>query len=209
MASQCRRSRKSPVRRSRRALDYSLAMLRAPTRCPLNSRKTERSEPCGTQNHTSCLAALRAPFALFAVLAAALSLFGGESGSHAEYIGGTESQVQTNCSGVLNAVDEVFFTFSAKQVQMRIPYERINLLEYGQKVNGRYVEAILISPLFLMSKKREHYLTVGFEDNEGKQQALIFKVSKNDIRTILVSLEAKTGQLVRYQDEEARKGGKD
>jgi len=92
---------------------------------------------------------------------------------------------------------------------MRIPYERINLLEYGQKVNGRYLEAILISPLFLMSKKREHYLTVGFEDNDGKQQALIFKVSKNDIRTILVSLEAKTGQVVRYQDEEARKGGKD
>ncbi len=50
---------------------------------------------------------------------------------------------------------------------------------------------------------------MGFEDNEGKQQALIFKVSKNDIRTILVSLEAKTGQLVRYQDDEARKGGKD
>jgi hypothetical protein len=59
-----------------------------------------------------------------------------------------------------------------------------------------------------MSKKREHYLTVGFEDNDGKQQALIFKVSKGDIRTILVSLEAKTGQVVRYQDEEARKGGK-
>lgn len=155
------------------------------------------------------LAMLRAPIGLLAALTAATLLASSESGSHAEYIGGTESQVRTNCSGVVNAVDEVFFTFSAKQVQIRIPYERINLLEYGQKVNGRYLEAILISPLFLMSKKREHYLTVGFEDNEGKQQALIFKVSKNDIRTILVSLEAKTGQLVRYQDEEARKGGKD
>jgi hypothetical protein len=154
------------------------------------------------------LAMLRAPIAFCAALSIAAVLLGGESGSHAEYIGGTESQVRTNSSGVLNAVDEVFFTFSAKQVQIRIPYERINLLEYGQKVNGRYLEAILISPLFLMSKKREHYLTVGFEDNEGKQQALIFKVSKGDIRTILVSLEAKTGRLVQYQDEEARKGGK-
>ncbi len=155
------------------------------------------------------LAMSRVLIGFFAALALAPVLAGSEPGSHAEYIGGTESQVQTNCSGVLNAVDEVFFTFSSKQVQMKIPYERINLLEYGQKVNGRYLEAILISPLFLMSKKREHYLTVGFEDNAGKQQALIFKVSKNDIRTILVSLEAKTGQLVRYQDEEARKGGKD
>jgi len=152
---------------------------------------------------------LRALIGFFALFSLALVLVGSESGSQAEYIGGTESQVQTNCSGVLNAVDEVFFTFSSKQVQMRIPYERINLLEYGQKVNGRIVEAILISPLFLMSKRRDHYLTVGFEDNDGKQQALVFKVSKNGIRTILVSLEAKTGQLVRYQDEEARKGGKD
>src|SRR5271165_4255007 len=152
---------------------------------------------------------LRALIGFFALFSLALVLVGSESGSRAEYIGGTESQVQTNCSGVLNAVDEVFFTFSSKQVQMRIPYERINLLEYGQKVNGRIVEAILISPLFLMSKRRDHYLTVGFEDNDGKQQALVFKVSKNGIRTILVSLEAKTGQLVRYQDEEARKGGKD
>ena len=152
---------------------------------------------------------VRALIGVLSVLSLASFLAGSETGSHAEYIGGTESQVRTNCSGVLNAVDDVFFTFSAKQVQMKIPYERINLLEYGQKVNSRYLEAILISPLFLMSKKREHYLTVGFEDNQGKQQALIFKVSKNDIRIILVSLEAKTGQVVRYQDEEARKGGKD
>jgi hypothetical protein len=152
---------------------------------------------------------VRALIGLLAVFWMAPFLSAGEPGSHADYIGGTESQVQTNSSGILNAVDEVFFTFSGKQVQMRIPYERINLLEYGQTVNGRYLEAILISPLFLMSKKREHYLTVGFEDNQGKQQALVFKVSKGDIRTILVALEAKTGQVVRYQDEEARKGGKD
>jgi hypothetical protein len=152
---------------------------------------------------------VRALVGFLCVLSLPLFLAGADTGSHAEYIGGTESQVRTNCSGVLNAVDDVFFTFSAKEVRMKIPYERINLLEYGQKVNSRYVEAILISPLFLMSKKREHYLTVGFEDNQGKQQALIFKVSKNDIRIILVSLEAKTGQVVRYQDEEARKGGKD
>lgn len=102
------------------------------------------------------LAMLRALIGFLGVLSLALVLAASETGSHAEYIGGAEPQVRTNCTGVLNAVDDVFFTFSAKQVQMRIPYERINLLEYGQKVNGRYVEAILISPLFLKSKKREH-----------------------------------------------------
>jgi hypothetical protein len=67
---------------------------------------------------------------------------------------------------------------------------------------------LLVSRMFQLVKKRQHYLTVGFEDNEGRQQALVFRVDKNEIRTILVSLEAKTGQRVQYQDAEARKQGK-
>jgi hypothetical protein len=37
---------------------------------------------------------------------------------------------------------------------------------------------------------------------------MIFRVSKNDIRALLVSLEARTGRKVTFQDEEARKAGK-
>jgi len=33
-------------------------------------------------------------------------------------------------------------------------------------------------------------------------------VDKNDIRATLASLEARTGQKVQYQDEEARKAGR-
>ena len=54
----------------------------------------------------------------------------------------------------------------------------------------------------------QHFLTVGFQDDDGHQQALVFKVSKNDIRLTLVALEARTGQTVRFQDEEARIAGK-
>jgi hypothetical protein len=131
-----------------------------------------------------------------------------DAGGHAEYMGGTEPNIRVNSNGSLSALDNVFFVFSAHGVTVRVPYERINLIEYGQRVSNRVVEAILISPLFLMAKKREHYLTIGFEDNEGHQQALVFKVDKNDIRTVLVSLEARTGQRIQYQDDEARHGGK-
>ena len=72
----------------------------------------------------------------------------------------------------------------------------------------RYVAAVLVSPLLLLSKKRQHFLTVGYSDDNGKQQAMIFRVDKDDIRTILVSLEARTGRKVQFQDEEARKAGK-
>jgi hypothetical protein len=108
----------------------------------------------------------------------------------------------------MQTVDQTYFVFLSKQSQIKIPYERINLVEYGQKVESRYLAAVVISPLFLMAKKREHFLTIGFQDDSGKQQALIFRVDKSDIRAALVTLEARTGQQVQYQDEEARKAGK-
>jgi hypothetical protein len=37
---------------------------------------------------------------------------------------------------------------------------------------------------------------------------MVFKVGKDDIRTVLVSLEARTGRRVEFQDDDARKGGK-
>jgi hypothetical protein len=133
---------------------------------------------------------------------------GGHLGSRGEYVGGTEPQIRTNLPGTLQAFDNVYFVFSGSKVSVRIPYERINLVEYGQDVSEHVVAMLLVSRMFQLVKKRQHYLTVGFEDNEGHQQALVFRVDKNEIRTILVSLEAKTGQRVQYQDAEARKEGK-
>ena len=49
---------------------------------------------------------------------------------------------------------------------------------------------------------------IGYTDEQGHQQAMIFRVGKTDIRTILVSLEARTGRRVEFQDDEARKAGK-
>ena len=64
------------------------------------------------------------------------------------------------------------------------------------------------SPLFVLTKKRDHYVTVGFELEDGQQQALLFRVDKDDVRPLLVSLEARSGRKVSYQDDEARKAGK-
>jgi hypothetical protein len=37
---------------------------------------------------------------------------------------------------------------------------------------------------------------------------LIFRVEKADVRGVLVSLEARTGRKITFQDDEARKAGK-
>lgn len=143
----------------------------------------------------------------FCAIAAAASA-GSGAGGRASYLGGTHPSVPVGLEGVVEAVDEHYFVFYAKKQSVRIPYERINLLEYGQKVSRRYAMAVLISPMFVLSKKRHHYLTLGYQDDAGKQQALVFKVDKDSIRTVLVTLEARTGLKVEFQDEEARKAGK-
>lgn len=133
---------------------------------------------------------------------------GRPGGAEAAYMGGTLESLDPGMEGWLKTTDPLSLVFETKGGAVRVGYERINLLEYGQKVDRRLMEAVLISPLLILSKKRAHYLAVGFEAEDGKQQAMLFKVDKNAIRAVLVSLEARTGRKITYMDEEARKAGK-
>lgn len=146
---------------------------------------------------------LAIPLLLCAFLAPAA-----RNGSHAEYLGGTRADIPANNSGEIEVTDRIYFVFLSKHTQVKVPYQRINLLEYGQKVSRRYIAAIVLSPLLLGAKKRQHFLTVGFQDDDGSQEAMVFRVDKHDIRLTLVALEARTGQQVQFQDEEARIAGK-
>ena len=135
-------------------------------------------------------------------------LLAGDPGSRAQYIGGTVAGLPSKSEGNINLTDEEALLFRTKQATVRIPYDKINTIEYGQRVSRRYVSAVLISPVLLLAKSRKHYLTVGYTDEQGRQQALVFQVHKGEVRSVLVSLEAKTGRKVEFQDEEARKAGK-
>ena len=135
-------------------------------------------------------------------------IWAGDRGGRAEYVGGTIAQIPSGCQGAVQAIDSEYLIFYSGKASWRVPYSQINLLEYGQKVDRRYFAAVLISPLFLLSKKREHFLTIGYSDEEGRQQAMIFRVNKADIRAMLVSLEARTGRKIEFQDDDARKAGK-
>jgi hypothetical protein len=145
---------------------------------------------------------------LFSILFAAALWAGHTLGAHAEYVGGTRADIPNGSGGSIEAVDEQYFVFYSKGVSLRIPYEKIDVVEYGQKVDRRYLMAVLISPVFVLSKRRQHFLTVGYTDEAGREQAVIFRVDKDHIRVMLVSLEARTGRKVQYQDVEARKAGK-
>ena len=70
----------------------------------------------------------------------------------------------------------------------------------------------MVSPLALFSKKRNHFLTVTYKDNAGKEQAAVFELGKDIVRTAVKVMETRSGKDVQYQDEDARKslgGGKE
>ena len=147
------------------------------------------------------------------LLLALLSLFetaglwAAGTGSRVSYMGGTVTGVSAHASGSIDLIaDEVVFTTSKGII--RINCRDVNNLEYGMKVNRRYLEALLISPIFLIAKKKTHYLTIGYTDTAGQQQAMVLQVGKDQIRPLLASLEARTGRRVEFQDDEARKAGR-
>lgn len=155
---------------------------------------------------------MRKLLSLLTVLGAAcalpVALPAGDAGGRVHYVGGTLAPAPSQSHGNIDTTNAEVLIFHRKETNLEIPYQKINVLEYGQKVNRRFAEAILISPLMLLSKKRKHFLTVGYTDMEGHQQAMVFQMEKGDVRSILASLEARTGRRVEFQDEEARKAGK-
>lgn len=106
---------------------------------------------------------------------------------------------------MLTAPDRL--VFDAHGIHVEVAYDSIRGLEYGQKSGRRLGLAIVVSPLFLLSKKRKHYLTIYFVDESGVAQVAVFELGKKIVRTTLAALSARTGLRIEYQDEEARKAG--
>jgi hypothetical protein len=145
---------------------------------------------------------------LILLLTAALAAAASDPGVKAQFIGGTLAGVKAKSGARLDLTATDALRFQCGRSELRIDYRRVSTVEYGQNVSRRYAAAILVSPLLLLSKTRRHYVTIGYTDESGNQQALVFRVDKGDIRTVLASLEARTGRRIEYQDDEARKSGK-
>ena len=144
------------------------------------------------------LAVLSAPIVLDAV-----------GGRDALYVGGTIPGLGEKVDGRFDTANDTDLIFIPKKTgsPVSIPYARVTELEYGQKAGRRVAMGILLSPLALFSKKRNHYLTISYTDAQGKEQAGVFELGKDVIRTTLKIVETRSGKEVQYQDEEARKSG--
>jgi hypothetical protein len=143
---------------------------------------------------------------LLALMSVSLAAVGGNK---AQYIGGTLASVKEKAEGKLDTSgpEALVFTPDGKnKTAVSIPYASIKELEYGQKAGRRVAVAVFISPLALFSKKRNHFLTITY-DEAGKEQAAVFELGKDIVRTSLKVLETRSGKDIQYQDEDARKSG--
>jgi hypothetical protein len=129
-------------------------------------------------------------------------------GSHeAEFVGGTVTTIKGGTDGRVSTDDEKIYVFTYKEGTLKIPYENVEGLEYGQKAGRRLGLALAISPWLLLSKKRKHFLTISWKDENDKDQAVVLELGKDIVRVQLAALQARTGRKIEYQDDEARKYG--
>ncbi len=148
------------------------------------------------------------------VLCMAATLDAGIGGNKAMYMGGTVPGLTDKIEGKLLTTDDAKLTFVPDKKQLApaaIAYNTITELEYGQKAGRRVGVAVMVSPLALFSKKRNHYLTITYKDDAGKEQAGVFELGKDIVRTTLKIIETRSGKELQFQDDDARKsigGGK-
>lgn len=134
-----------------------------------------------------------------------VSFAGGVSNDKSAYQGGTESDIPAGTDGYCTTGNEREFIFAFKNGQLVIPYDQVNDLEYGQDAARRLTFSTAANPFRLFTKKKKHFLTIGWKDEHGRQHAAVFELGKSVVRPTIVTLEARTGKKVDYQDDSARK----
>ena len=127
-------------------------------------------------------------------------------GNEIRYVGGSMLAIAERTLGKLELSDAQVARFIAKRNSFDIVYKNITSLEYGQQVGRRVALAIMISPAALLSKKRQHYLSVGFVDGHGHIQAAVLEVGKEYIHAVVTILERRSSNVkLEFESEEAEK----
>jgi hypothetical protein len=126
-------------------------------------------------------------------------------GKEVMYVGGTIKSIPEATEGLLDTEDPQTVVFTSPKGEFRIPYDRITSIEYGQKAGRRLGVALVITVWALFSKKRKHFVTIGFTDENNAPQGVVIEIPKGYTKTTLTILEVRSGRKVEYESEEARK----
>ncbi len=126
-------------------------------------------------------------------------------GDRVMYVGGTIRSIPEKTEGKLDLSGDTAMVFTAGSTRISIPYRGITTLEYGQKAGRRVGVAIAVSPVALFSKKRKHYLSIAFTDEQGNKEGAVFELAKGIVHSVVSTLEARSGRKVEFESQEAKK----
>lgn len=126
---------------------------------------------------------------------------------HAEYMKATsagQKKAEPAVKGTLLFDGEqktVDFLDSKRTSAFSIKYDSIKTMLYEEANKPRYAEAVLISPMFLLSHSKKHYLTIQYTDASGAGQFVIVHLDKKNAREAVATAEAATGKKVERVEE--------
>ena len=87
------------------------------------------------------------------------------------------------------------------KTEVEIPYGSITSLLYERAATPRYSAAVLVSPLFLFSKSKKHFLTIQYKNAEGQGQFALIRFDKSNWQAAVAAIEAQTGIKVERVEE--------
>jgi len=133
-----------------------------------------------------------------------LTLLAAVRGEEGMYVGGTITNVPEATEGRIDTKNEEKLIFNSDKGGFEIPYKSITSPEHGQKAGRRVGVAIVITVWALFSKKRKHFLTVGYTDKDNKPQGLVLEIPKGRAKSVITIIEARSGKKVEYESNEAK-----
>jgi hypothetical protein len=77
-----------------------------------------------------------------------------------------------------------------------INYDAIHAMQYERTGQPRYVAAVLISPVFLLTRSNKHYLTIDYTDQSGEAHSVIVRLNKKNARAAIATARAQTSKSV-------------
>ncbi len=124
----------------------------------------------------------------------------------AEYLHltGADKKTATPIRGTLGFNNEtkiVEFVDKKNVPAFSIKYDAIKSILYERTSTPRYVAALLVSPFFLFSHSKKHYLTIQYTDDAGTGQFVSIHLDKKNARDVVATAEAATGKKVEREEE--------
>ena len=126
---------------------------------------------------------------------------------HAELFGGTPTGQKKAGGSIKGALvfdsEKKLIEFEANKGSevVSIPYAQVKSLLYEQASKPRYTEAVLISPMFLLTHSKKHYLTIQYTDANGAGQFAIVLLDKKNAQGAVAAAQAETGKNVDRAEE--------